>query len=92
MIPPRPWYVVPHGALTCAIVADNDDDPDSDTGWRVVADPLSTNVAELIVRLVNAAPEIAAALEKAINDIQDGGVWRRDIVDNLRAALAKVRP
>jgi hypothetical protein len=103
VIPPRPWCVV----------AGNDDLHEDDPSWIQIlgadgsevtaSDALSSAngkaTAELIVRLVNAEPEIVAALEAARDALallHNGfGIThgQRNIAINaVRTALAKVRP
>lgn len=91
-IPPRPWRVVSGG--------DGYDEVYAADG-QAIAVPTSSafkpGVADLVVRLVNAEPDIVAALEAAASlghgadcgDCHDG-LCR--IGRSAAAALAKVRP
>jgi hypothetical protein len=94
-IPPRPWRMVQLGTPDEAPLTLIRDAADDD-----LADPYRTpeqkfSIAELIVRLVNAEPEIVAALEAAEDAIEWYASRPQDtpgpVLTRLRAALAALR-
>jgi len=98
-IPPRPWRSVPHDRdqksryFEMADADGNDIFEVYSTSDTAIAD---REDVELIVRLVNAEPEIVTALEAArdalVGDVDGLHVPAGDALDKIYDVLAKVRP